>query len=156
MRRAHERDDHSFKKHRRHVQVTKKLNCPVQIKVRHIIRFPEYGAASMTQPPDERVKAFIRQMVFENDVRSTTHMKLLLENNNRNNIFKGRALPPKTNSRFWPSKKTIRNHIALAIVRQRHSNNDQVALEELVTRWKDEYPQDNFFLRLKGDEREQG
>ncbi|CAC5417587.1 unnamed protein product [Mytilus coruscus] len=34
-----EKNDHDFQKHRREVQTSQKLDCPVQIKVRHVIKF---------------------------------------------------------------------------------------------------------------------
>ena len=34
--------DHQYGKHRRQVQTTKKLGCPCQIRMRHIVKFPKF------------------------------------------------------------------------------------------------------------------
>ncbi|XP_071174638.1 calcium-responsive transcription factor-like isoform X1 [Mytilus edulis] len=41
-KRLEETGDHDFKKRRKQIQITKKKNCPVQIRVRHIVKFPYF------------------------------------------------------------------------------------------------------------------
>jgi hypothetical protein len=45
-------------------------------------------------------------------------------------------MPPKSNKRFFPSAKTIRNHMNLAIIKQRHSKVDQENLMEKTKAWR--------------------
>jgi len=85
-----------------------------------------FKVASLIQPLDVEVKKFIKEMVSQNGYLTPSQMKILIENHLRNSIFKGGEIPPKTNSRFWPSNKQIRNHIGLARKNLRNSNIDQV------------------------------
>lgn len=68
----------------------------------------------------------------------------------KNNLFRGQALPPKTNRRFNPSVKTIRNHMYKAAVKLRFSKIDQANLEKNISQWKDQNPDDFFFYRGYG------
>ena len=77
---------------------------------------------------DQRLKDHIRKMVWENNITSVPQMITLFEVFMKEALFSGHHIPAITNKRFWPSNIDIRNHIALAIKKQRNNNNDQVIL----------------------------
>ncbi|CAC5404529.1 unnamed protein product [Mytilus coruscus] len=155
--------DHDYKKKRKLLQPTKKKDCSAGIRVRHIIRFPDYQVsdcgkrsekdadASLIQPIDEDLKKYIGLMVVQHQVGSTFQMKLLLEVYVKQTLFNGHNIPSRLNKRFWPSIKDIKNHMALALLRLHNTNVDQAVVSELVTKWEIENPKDNFFIRVKKD-----
>ncbi|XP_021348263.1 uncharacterized protein LOC110447122 [Mizuhopecten yessoensis] len=216
--------DHNFVKKRSLIQPTKKKNCPAKIRIRHVIRFPDFKidlpcvliqmsfflyvyflvgeiskcmcnkfyerdavsgklkqilasesqpnlnmlhqysvsfpvqnehenhlcgeSASMVQPLDDQLKNHLRTMVWEHNISTGLQMRILLEVHLKETLFKGEEIPTKTNKRFWPSKRDLQNHIALAIKKQRNSNCDQEIVAELVQKWRGETT-DRFFLRIK-------
>ncbi|XP_069103000.1 uncharacterized protein [Argopecten irradians] len=108
-------------------------------------------SASLVQSLDERLKKHLRTLVWEHNITSGPQMRVLLEVHLKESLFKGEPLPEKINKRFWPSKRDIQNHIALAIKKQRNSNVDQEIVADLVDGWKKEHSNDHFLLRLKDD-----
>lgn len=71
------------------------------------------------------------------------HLKIFV----KNEIYRDKQAPPKTNQRFYPSKKTIRSHMYKALVKQRFSMCDQENLEKKVQQWKNKCPDEKFFFR---------
>ena len=82
--------------------------------------------ASLIQPIDDELKKYIQLMVIEHNVHNTAQMRLLLEIFVKQTLFAGQSVPSRLNKRFWPSMKDIKNHMALAVIRQRNTNVDQV------------------------------
>ena len=58
----------------------------------------------------------------------------------------------KTNRRYYPSSKDLRNHIAKAVAAEKYCNNDQESLLRKITDWKQSCPGAKFFLRTQGGE----
>lgn len=71
-------------------------------------------------PIDRDLSAFIQKKVTEG-VANTKEMKKLLEEylQSSEHLFKGKELPSRNNTRYWPTLKQIRNHMMLATMRQR-------------------------------------
>ncbi|KAK3755969.1 hypothetical protein QZH41_016829, partial [Actinostola sp. cb2023] len=65
----------------------------------------------------------------------------------RTELFPGRALPPSTSRRFYPTKKDIHNHMYRAIVKNRFSNCDQTNVGAKINLWQAQYPSDKFHFR---------
>lgn len=61
-------------------------------------------------------------------------------------LYRGESVPPKTNLRFFPTKRTIRNHIYKAVVKDRFSKFDQEDIQKKVEQWKKACPEDHFFF----------
>lgn len=80
-------------------------------------------------PIDRDLSAFIQKKVTEG-VANTKEMKKLLEEylQSSEHLFKGKELPSRNNTRYWPTLKQIRNHMMLATMRQR--DNQAVSLLE--------------------------
>ena len=68
----------------------------------------------MTVQPTSRI---IREKIHEEaeaGVRDTKEMKQLLERYVANEVFMGKPAPPRHDSRYYPSTKTMYNHMAKA------------------------------------------
>ncbi|CAC5410250.1 SLC32A [Mytilus coruscus] len=133
MKRKNEKqrnEDHDFSRQRRQIQPTKKKNCGVKLRIRHVVRFPDYKSASLLLGIDDRLKEYIRKMVWEENITSVPQMRVLLEVYMKTTLFQGQDIPAIINKRFWPSNVDIQNHIALAVKKQRNKEIDQQSLEE--------------------------
>ena len=71
-----------------------------------------------------------------------THLKIYV----RDELFKGEEPPPSNNRRFYPKRKSVINHMYLATIKLRYDKIDQLNVEQLVTKWRDERPNDKFFF----------
>jgi hypothetical protein len=71
------------------------------------------------------------------------HLKIFVEQD----LYRGKKVPPKTNLRFFPSERTVRNHIYKAVVKERFSKFDQEDTRRKVEIWKLKSPDDNFMFR---------
>ena len=65
----------------------------------------------------------------------------------KNDLFPGSVPPPKTNKRFCPSNTTIKNHMHIAVVKQRLEKVDQANLKEKIRVWQNENEGDLFEFR---------
>ena len=79
-------------------------------------------------------------------------MKRLLKLTVKNDLFRAKTLPEVSNKRYYPSSKTIRNHISKARRKQTYSFIDQECLQQKITEWKKAAPSTNIFLRTKSVE----
>ena len=80
-------------------------------------------AASMILPMDGIVRSFIREKVEVCNVTDTNIMKGMLEAFIHETMDE---VPPKSDSRYWPSTKTIHNCIQSTVNKLREGRNDQV------------------------------
>ena len=64
-------------------------------------------------------------------------------------------LPDKTNRTYYPTPTDIRNHMYKARLGLQFSKLDQVNLQELVARWRNEKQNEKFFFRPCSDQQSQ-
>ena len=64
-----------------------------------------------------------------------------------NDLFCDQELPSAINRRFFPTARDLRNHIYMAMVRNRFSSCDQANVASQVSEWKKQCPKDKFFFR---------
>ncbi|XP_052083492.1 uncharacterized protein LOC127720780 [Mytilus californianus] len=144
------------------VEIKKLVLDKKQINMQHqfYIAFPDPTehqnhlrgeSASLLLGIDDRLKEYIRKMVWEENITSVPQMRVLVEVYMKTTLFQGQDIPAIINKRFWPSNVDIQNHIALAVKKQRNKEIDQEVVVDLLKEWKSERPEDNFHLRLKGD-----
>ena len=67
----------------------------------------------------------------------------------KNDMFGGINLPPKTNKRYYPRIRAIRNHIFFERQKLKKSLIDQEALQKKVDEWKRENPTTSIYFRPK-------
>ena len=84
-------------------------------------------------------------------------MRDLLKDYVINDLFKDSDIKPsRVNSAFFPTDRTIENHMYIAATREKLSCIDQVNLAEKVKDWRKEDPNRKFFFRpyklVKGGE----
>ena len=80
---------------------------------------------------------------------SVQEMKRHLSMYVKNDMFGGINLPPKTNKRYYPRIRAIRNHIFFERKKLKKSLIDQEALLEKVDEWKRENPTNSIYFRPK-------
>lgn len=108
-----------------------------------------FKVAGIIQNIDSRIITKIHQLVGEG-VKNVKEMKKHIAIFVKNDLFRGKQQPLKTNRRFNPSKNTIRNHMYKASVKLRFSKIDQANLEFKVNEWKEKNSADSFFFRGYG------
>ena len=99
-----------------------------------------------SQRLDERLINKIGELVGEG-VCSVAEMKRHLKIYVKKTLFHGQQQPNRNNRRFFPTMKTIKNHMYCATIRARLSAMDQDNVKLLVDSWRKEHPQDYFFYR---------
>ena len=70
----------------------------------------------------------------------------------REDLFSGhpeKRRPKKTNSRYYPYRQDVRNHIAKAISAVKYCDDDQEALGRKIEDWQTKSPKSNFFYRTR-------
>jgi len=102
--------------------------------------------AGISQRIDARIVDKIHGLVSEG-VRDVSEMKRHLNVYVRNNLFQGTTPPPKSDKRFHPSTTTIKNHMYIAVIKQRLSKVDQANLMEKIKVWRTQYEEDFFEFR---------
>ena len=70
----------------------------------------------------------------------------------KNELFRGKTLPPQTSRQFYPHKSDIRNHMNIALAKLKYSKVDQENVEHCVQEWKKSRPGDHFFFRGYGQD----
>ncbi|XP_062601183.1 calcium-responsive transcription factor-like [Saccostrea cucullata] len=194
--------DHDYSnkgKARKKIQMSKKQACPATIRIRAIMKFPDFKVdsynnklmkrkisrnlkqafanrdtiqkslvylvsypsvkdhknhltgefAGFTQRIDPRLVTRIKELVADG-VRNVSEMKRHLLISVKNDLCPDEDIP-RTNRRFFPLDKDIKNHMDIAINSLRFSKDDQLNLESLVETWQESNPEDNFFLRTSYD-----
>ncbi|XP_063615030.1 calcium-responsive transcription factor-like [Penaeus indicus] len=94
--------------------------------------------ADSSLPIDRDLSAFIQKKVTEEGISNTKEMKKLLEEHLQSSelLFKGKELPSKNNTRYWPTLKQIRNHMMLATMRQRDHQAVSLLEEPKEQQWQ--------------------
>ena len=70
----------------------------------------------------------------------------------REDLFSGhpeKRRPKKTNSRYYPCRQDVRNHIAKAISAVKYCDDDQEASGKKIEDWQTKSPKSNFFYRTR-------
>ena len=91
----------------------------------------------MTQRLDKRVISKIEELVGEG-VGSVDEMKRHLKIFVHDDLFRGKEQPQRSNRRYFPRAKTIKNHMHNAAMRARLSFMDQDNIERLIEKWTNE------------------
>ncbi len=102
--------------------------------------------AGISQRIDPRIVDKIHGLV-EDVVRQVNEVKRHLKVFVRDSLFAGSSIPPKSNKRFFPGAKTIRNHMHIAIIKQRHTKVDQANLLEKTKVWRSQNEGDSVEFR---------
>ncbi|XP_065667020.1 uncharacterized protein LOC136087620 isoform X1 [Hydra vulgaris] len=95
--------DHSYFKNYEMIQDTKKFNSSSQIKIKEVLKFPDFKAAGIAQPIDARLKEEI--FTSSEFITSVDEMRRRLEIIVTREMFKNVICPSKSNKRFFPLKK---------------------------------------------------
>ena len=114
---------------------------------------PVGGSATMGQYVDKRILDKIYELASHN-VTNVAEVKRCLDRYVENEVFGGVAgakKPKKTNRRYYPSRKDLRNHIARAISAQKYCDDDQESLRLKIRDWQERSPQTRFFYRTRDD-----
>ena len=114
---------------------------------------PVGGSATMRQYVDKRILDKIYELANHN-VTNVAEVKRCLDRYVENEVFgdvAGAKKPKKTNRRYYPSRKDLRNHIARAISAQKYCDDDQESLRLKIRDWQERSPQTRFFYRTRDD-----
>ena len=67
----------------------------------------------------------------------------------KDDLFRGKEQPKRSNQRYFPRNKRIKNHIYNAAMRARLSFMDEDNIERLIQKWKNEktFRNDRFYFR---------
>ena len=87
----------------------------------------------MSQQIDKRIVEKIQELVGER-IRNIQEIERAINVFVKNDIFKGKSLPPQTSLRFFPERIDLRNHMYRASVKLRFSKIDQENLFDFVSR----------------------
>ena len=107
--------------------------------------------ACVNQIVDKRIITRIYDLV-EKNVTNIKEVKRCLDEFVLNELFVGvprNKLPKKTNRKYHPSSRDIRNHIARAVAAQKYCSDDQESLLRKIREWKTSSPTANYFLRTQ-------
>ena len=91
--------------------------------------------AGISQRIDPRIVEKVHGLVAEG-VRDVSEMRRHINVYIQNSLFPGTAPPPKSNKRFHPSATTVKNHMYIAVIKQRLAKVDQSNLLERVKVWR--------------------
>ena len=82
-------------------------------------------------------------------VGNVAEMRRHLKHFAKNDLFGNGNLPVKSNKRYFPRPKTIRNHIVRATRKLRRSLIDQECLVDKIEQWKQDQKETNIYFRPK-------
>lgn len=97
-------------------------------------------------PIDDRVKAYIRQMV-DDGINNVAEVRRHTESYVKRDLFAGQSLPSHLHRRYFPNKRDYSNIIRAARVARMHSHVDQEQLQAKMSEWQQLHPDDRFFFR---------
>ncbi len=95
----------------------------------------------------KELKEKIAHLVSQHGVNSVPDMRAHLEVFIKDDLFREKPVPPKTDNRYWPSDEDIRNHLYMAQIRNRHSKIDQQNVMLKLREWEQDFPDDSFYFR---------
>ena len=81
--------------------------------------------------------------MVEDGVHDVCEMSRHIQIYVKNTLFAGKPIPPKSNRRYFPSRSTVKNHMYIAITRQRLAKVDQENLKKKIAAWQE--TQDDFY-----------
>lgn len=102
--------------------------------------------AGISQRIDPRIVEKVHSLVADG-VRDVSEMRRHINIYVQNSLFHGTPPPQKSNKRFHPSPTTIKNHIYIAVIKQRLAKVDQANLLEIVKVWRGPNEDDFFEFR---------
>ena len=105
-----------------------------------------FQAAGLRMPVDKQIRQHIKQLVGDgvyNVAEMERHTTIFV----KNQLFAGKPLPSVLNRRYFPTRRDITNIMYAARIAKMHSRIDQDNLEALISTWKEESPDDNFYFR---------
>ena len=107
-----------------------------------------FQLGGILQRVDEKVIEKISELVGEG-VRSVEEMKRHLKIFIKDDLFRGKQQPGRSNRRYFPKGKTIKNHMYNATIKSRLSAIDQDNVQEMINKWENEdhRSNDKFFFR---------
>jgi hypothetical protein len=146
-------------------ELKKKLGSNEALKTssRHYVKIPlskEHSghpvgeSSSVNQIIDKRIIERIYELAKKN-VIGLKEVKRCLDEFVEKELFSDapkHTWPKKTNRRYYPSSKDLRNHILRAIATGKYCNNDQESLLRKITDLKQSSPSTRFFLRTQEGE----
>ncbi|XP_047124564.1 uncharacterized protein LOC100210608 isoform X2 [Hydra vulgaris] len=147
MRNKKASTDHYCQKSRVILQDTKKFDCPAIVYIKEIVEFPEFKTAGINQSISDDLIVKIGDLV-KKGVNTISEMRRHLEFFVHGEITSDK--PQKTNKRFFPMDKTIRNHMLNARRKLRRSMIDQECLLEKISEWKIVFHEAMIKFRPKG------
>ena len=107
----------------------------------------------MTQRLDGKGIGKIEELV-DKGVRSVDEIRHHLKIYIKDDLFRDKEQPQRSNRRYFPQSKTIKNHMYNAAMRARLSVMDQDNVQELIKKWKSKkgLASDKFYFRpyIKG------
>ena len=113
------------------------------------LNHPVGESATMGQYVDKRILDKIYELASHN-VTNVAEVKRCLDRYVENEVFGDVAdakKPKKTNRRYYPSRKDLRNHISA----QKYCDDDQESLRLKIRDWQERSPQTRFFYRTRDD-----
>lgn len=116
------------------------------------------AAATIGQYVDKRILEKVFELV-QKSITSLGEVKRCLDQFLKRELFcdvPDSKKPRKTNRRYYPSRKDLRNHIARAISAQKYSNDDQESLRQRIEDWRKQSPQSKYFYRPREDPSDKG
>ena len=101
----------------------------------------------MVQRLDGKIIEKIGELVGEG-VRNVDEMRRHLKIYVKDEMFRGKQQPERNNCRYFPTGKTIKNHMYSVTMKSRLSVIDQDNVQEMIELWKNETPRvtDKFFF----------
>ena len=146
-------------------ELKKKLGSNEALKTssRHYLKIPlsnEHSqhpvgeSSSVNQVIDKRIIERIYELTKKN-VTGVKEVKRCLDEFVEKELFSGtpkHMWPRKTNRRYYPSSKDLRNHISKAIATGKYCNDDQESLLRKITDLKESSSSTKFFLRTQEGE----
>ena len=117
------------------------------------VNHPVGESATIGQYVDKRIVDKIYELVKRN-ITNVAEVKRCLDRYVENEVFADvpdAKKPKKTNRRYYPYRKDLRNHIARAISAQKYSDDDQESLRHKISDWQEKSPETKFFYRTRDE-----
>lgn len=109
------------------------------------VNHPVGDSATIGQCVDKRIVDKIYELVKRN-ITNVAEVKRCLDRYVENEVFADvldAKKPKKTNRRYYPCRKDLRNHIARAISAQKYCDDDQESLRHKISDWQEKSPETN-------------
>ncbi|KAL5016261.1 hypothetical protein ScPMuIL_005850 [Solemya velum] len=145
-------EDHSYQSHsRKKIQTTKKRECPAKLKVRRVIKFPEY---KIIGEPTQRKKRTLSEKLKQEFSQQTEkelliHLYIAAESDHKNHLLGEMAGFNQPIESYLSNKRVSENHIYHAVVGSnlRSAHEDQMILRKMVESLKQSNPKNKYLFR---------